>query len=74
MNKVKLEPKYNHTIQQGTSSGWGENIRNHVRAQYLDSEMAIWVFENVKGRFIIDDGHIFFENDEDAMAFKLRWL
>ena len=43
-----------------------------------DLEMSIWLKENTKGDFRLEwvngSRHIKFDNDVDAMAFKLRWL
>lgn len=34
-----------------------------------------WLFDNINGRFIIQgNSRFYFENSEDAVAFKLRWL
>lgn len=43
-----------------------------------DLEMSIWMEENIKGYFKIEyiygDRYIKFAEDEDGMAFKLRWI
>lgn len=50
---------------------WCRNIKD-------DLEMSIWMKENIKGYFkleyIYGDRYIKFAEDEDGMAFKLRWL
>lgn len=38
-------------------------------------EMIEWMFENTEYRFqFLGTDRIYFENTDDAMAFKLRWL
>lgn len=73
MQKIKLEPKYDYTISAG-SLDWGDAMRDHVNYAMLTDEQARWLFENTTGRFFIDSYFIFFEKDEDAFAFKLKWL
>lgn len=38
-----------------------------------NEEMLDWLIENVKQNFRLDINQIYFDNQEDAMAFKLRW-
>ena len=73
MYKVKLVPKYNDTIVLGTFN-WHKKVRDHVRPQYFSGDMIEWMFENILGDYMVDDGYIYFKNDEDALAFKLRWI
>ena len=38
-------------------------------------EIVEWLFENTKNRFVfLGTDRVYFENNSDAMAFKLRWL
>ena len=39
----------------------------------MNEEMLDWLIENVKQNFRLDINQIYFDNQEDAMAFKLRW-
>ena len=33
-----------------------------------------WMFKNIKGRFcMLHEGHIYFENKEDLLTFKLKY-
>jgi len=37
-------------------------------------DMIKWIFENTTGRFyVLGTDTIYFENEEDAVAFKLGW-
>lgn len=37
--------------------------------------MIDWLFNNTRGRFfVLGTDTIYFENEEDAMAFKLGWI
>lgn len=39
-----------------------------------DAEYAIWCKENCNERyFVYNENYVFFETEEDALAFKLRW-
>ncbi len=39
-----------------------------------DEEIIEWLTDNVKQTYRINMTHIYFDNQEDAMAFKLRWI
>ena len=73
MKKIQLEPNYNYTLAKGTSN-WSDKVRDHTTYRLLTDEQIEWLFENIKNRFILDGHYIIFENDDDAMAFKLRWI
>ena len=72
MYKIKLKPKYDNTYLQGTQF-WPSDIRRNVIYQLLSDDQIEWLFENTNGRFYTDNCFIFFERNDDAMAFKLRW-
>lgn len=36
-------------------------------------EIEEWLDKNVTGGYTVDDKFFYFEHDEDAVAFKLRW-
>ena len=40
----------------------------------LKKEIYDWLKENIQRWYIDDRFHIYFEDEEDASAFKLRWL
>lgn len=41
----------------------------------LEDEMILWIKENTKGKAYCGGDFVFkFELEEDAMAFKLRWM
>lgn len=45
----------------------------HGDVEWID-EMAEWLFISTKGRFLmLMTSHIYFEREEDAMAFKLKF-
>ena len=38
-------------------------------------KLVQWLFDNTKGRFVfLGTNRIYFENEDDAIAFKLGWL
>lgn len=40
-----------------------------------DENMILWIKENAKGKVYYGGDYVFkFETEEDAMAFKLRWM
>ncbi len=40
-----------------------------------ETEYIIWCKENCNARyFVYNENHVFFKTEEDAIAFKLRWL
>lgn len=73
MYKIELKPTYKYTISP-KQQNWTENIRDHVRPTYYTDEMIEWIFENINGKIIQDGKYLYFVNDQDALAFKLRWL
>ena len=73
MYKLKLEPIYDYTIPRGTQ-GWSLAMRDHVCYRLLTDEQHAWLFRNTKGRFSLDGHYIFFEREDDLMAFKLAWM
>ena len=62
-----------------------EDRRNNLYILFLNDDIEKWIEENITSRYDLnmDDYYeydrcdyiiIEFENDEDAVAFKLRWL
>ena len=62
-----------------------EDRRNNLYILFLNGDIEKWIEENITSRYDLnmDDYYecdrcnyiiIEFENDEDAVAFKLRWL
>jgi len=62
-----------------------EDFRNNLYLTVINDDITVWLYENIIGGYDInvDDyyeydqcNYIFidFENEEDAVAFKLRWL
>ena len=47
---------------------WDNRIDDEV-----DSPKLIWCKENLKGHYTLDLGWIRLFNEEDALAYKLRW-
>lgn len=72
MYKIELEPTYDYTIPVGVLD-WENEFRNHVMASFLTDGMIIWLFDNVEGKYLVDGKYLYFQNGEDAMAFKLAW-
>lgn len=33
-----------------------------------------WLQQNMAGRYTVDDKYFYFEDEADAVAFKLRWV
>lgn len=55
-------------------------IRNHVYVEdpnrlfsYYIGDMTDWCNENCSGLYRLCDINFYFENEEDAMSFKLYW-
>ena len=41
----------------------------------MDEEYTKWCLENCNDSwFVYNENYVFFDTEEDAMAFKLRWL
>lgn len=61
---------FEHWSDRRRMEKWRETIKD-------DLEMSIWIEENIKGYFkterIYGKRYIKFAEDEDGMAFKLRW-
>lgn len=61
---------FTHWSSKKDMKKWREKIKD-------DLEMSIWMEENIKGYFKTDYSHgtkyIKFAEEEDGMAFKLRW-
>ncbi len=72
MYKIELEPIYDYTIAVGDAN-WEDKFRDHVLAKFLTDDMIEWLFDNVEGKYLVDGKYLYFQNDEDAMAFKLVW-
>lgn len=49
------------------------NRKYSPKYKIMNEEMLDWLIENVKQNFRLDINQIYFDNQEDAMAFKLRW-
>lgn len=47
---------------------------DHSPKIILDNGIQEWLTENATGKIYFGLTDAWFENDEDAMAFKLRWL
>ena len=49
---------------------------NDIRYSFKDDDMNAWMVENVVGGFILDieRAHVRFENEQDAVMFKLAWI
>lgn len=39
----------------------------------IDSEVKNWLDQNFMGQYTVDDKFFYFDREEDAVAFKLRW-
>ena len=72
MYKIKLEPTYDYTISVGTYD-WNGQFRDHVIGNFLTDDMIEWLFDNVEGKYLVDGKHLYFQSEEDAMAFRLGW-
>lgn len=40
----------------------------------INSEIAKWLNDNSQGDWFVGNNHIYFIDEEDAMAFRLRWV
>lgn len=62
---------FEHWSDRNRMEKWRKNIED-------DLEMSIWIEENIKGYFkteyIYGARYIKFAEDEDGVAFKLRWI
>ena len=54
---------YEYKVEKITLTEWSQ-----------DSEICQWCRENIKGDWKYYIAHFAFELEEDAVAFKLRWL
>jgi len=41
---------------------------------YMDDELNIWLYQDTVGRFYYTHKHIYFEVEEDAVIYALRWM
>jgi len=55
-------------------SGWNEVVLTWIMTHEVSAEVDQWVKDNVKGPFWTRGLVWLFENDIDAMWFKMRWL
>lgn len=65
-----------------------EDHKNNMYILYLNDDIEKWMEENIEGEWDIHNEHmsgylvgganmthsLMFENEEDAVAFKLRWI
>lgn len=72
MYKIELDPTYDYNVPHG-SLNWEEKIRDHVIANFLTDDMIEWLFNNIDSKYLVDGRNIYFQDDEDAMAFRLVW-
>lgn len=69
----KLEIEYNKDDERCTIGTDKQCITFVCNIEKVDI-MIGWLFDNTKGRFVIlGTNTLYFEKDEDAVAFKLRW-
>ena len=68
---IKTEYDFTHWTDRKRMEKWQKSIKD-------DLEMSIWIHENIKGYFNIEYNcgvrYIKFAEEEDAVAFKLRWV
>ncbi len=66
--------KSDHDFKYWTNRKRMEKWQNDIKD---DLEMSIWIHENIKGHFsfeyVYGIRYIKFAEEEDAVAFKLRW-
>lgn len=52
----------------------GDRVIVFARNLDLVDEMIAWLFDNTKKRFVLlGTNTIYFESEEDALHFKIRW-
>ena len=78
MYKIEYEEKKNGKVSYDKALGFTYN-RKTMYTFSTDLEriesMIEWIFENTTGRFFaLGTDTYYFEFEEDAMAFKLRWV
>ncbi len=50
-----------------------DSKKNYEPKVCLYSDVSKWIDENVKGEIRFTHGIVYFEIEDEAMAFKLRW-
>ncbi len=83
LKEKKIRAEKDGWIKATVISGehyWDNNasLRSWRKKIATDLEVEEWIRENIKGGFhtsyIFGNKYIKFDNDEDGVAFKLRWL
>ena len=89
MEKIRLEPASKEKVKNASlplkiHAQYPSMLSIHFNGEDVYSfsgdinrveKMIEWLYDNTTGRFtFLGTENIYFENSEDAMAFKLRWI
>jgi len=61
----------NETIWAKDGTAW-TSIRHGLNVWDRDA-LRIWINENIEGEYKVDPAYIFFEDERDAVLFKLKY-
>jgi len=68
---IKTKYEFRHWTDRQRMEKWQKSIKD-------DLEISIWIHENIKGYFKVEYlygiRYIQFAEEDDAVAFKLRWV